>query len=883
MIKKVLVLGYYDRGNLGDDVFAYVFDKFLKQYTTNPKSSTQLEIQYEIKNIDDVNEISVDTDLILFGGGDLINDYFIHKLKNINTPKICPTYAVGIGIPYPGLIDEGYLDIFDVIIHRNKPDHEKLVNRYGEHRVKHLPDLSYLLTRFPNKKRSRSHSHTSANVRVHKDPKRIGICLAKPIYYPGDPEKYKSIIENFATFFVRIASIKQTRNNKWFPCISSNSEIEDPEYELIFLPFCTGKNKDQNDTQINQDVFEQIKDYGTFDNVLVQDTPIDIDNIIDVFNNFDYTVCTRFHAHVFSAMCNVPMLSVYSSRKVEHLLEELNLTDYGYKMEVDKELLYPIELNNDVLMSKFQHLVNNRQNIIHDLTSYNLINQERIENLMVTLQNLVYYPIHYYLPFEIHKIGTEKSHEILHCILKYFDVTIDSDLNGIDREGFIGEVMERANIYPTDENKSTIGQIMSFVLTRNKITYYNFGISENIFSPKYNLVESCKWIIEDYQQKHSSELQYNNLTNRVPFENRKLNMNFMVQHGLKGYHRSGWSYVLKNFQRLHSNNEQAPIFDAYLDKTFGWDYDFLTRIGFLPYMRNWVGVLHHTPNEEYSEHNLVEVFQKPLFQESLKYCKMLIVFSDYLKEWVVRQLKDNEHVTKIPNIVMLYHPTQLIDGCLHFSKHKYLHNRDKKVIHIGAWLRNTYKIYELNVPKRYRKCALKGKAMDNYFIKDELIDCICDNIVNCVNQEKTCEEYCVGIISRDTKKVNKYVVGLIDMIRRNHESVEIIERVTNETYDKLLSQNVVFINLMDASAVNTVLECIVRSTPILINRVPAVEEYLGKDYPLYYESLEEATKLLQNDIGILSAHNYLKSMDKTKFSIIECVKMLISSEAYITI
>ena len=64
------------------------------------------------------------------------------------------------------------------------------------------------------------------------------------------------------------------------------------------------------------------------------------------------------------------------------------------------------------------------------------------------------------------------------------------------------------------------------------------------------------------------------------------------------------------------------------------------------------------------------------------------------------------------------------------------------------------------------------------------------------------------------------------------KSVEVMEHLSDSAYDELLSENVVFLNLIDASAVNTVIECIVRNTPLIINRLPAIVEILGEDYPL---------------------------------------------------
>ena len=89
------------------------------------------------------------------------------------------------------------------------------------------------------------------------------------------------------------------------------------------------------------------------------------------------------------------------------------------------------------------------------------------------------------------------------------------------------------------------------------------------------------------------------------------------------------------------------------------------------------------------------------------------------------------------------------------------------------------------------------------------------------------------------------------------QEVEIVTRLSNKDYDELLSKAVLFLDLIDASAVTTVVECLARCTPLLINPLPPVKEYLGKDYPLYFESLEEAATKLQDEGMILAAHQHM--------------------------
>ena len=98
--------------------------------------------------------------------------------------------------------------------------------------------------------------------------------------------------------------------------------------------------------------------------------------------------------------------------------------------------------------------------------------------------------------------------------------------------------------------------------------------------------------------------------------------------------------------------------------------------------------------------------------------------------------------------------------------------------------------------------------------------------------------------------------------------------MSNNDYDQLLTENIVFINLVDASAVNTIIECIVRNTPIIVNNHPAVIELLGKDYPLYFSNCnnyfeinKDVNTLLTNTNNIKKAYQYLCKIDKSKFNI----------------
>ncbi len=97
----------------------------------------------------------------------------------------------------------------------------------------------------------------------------------------------------------------------------------------------------------------------------------------------------------------------------------------------------------------------------------------------------------------------------------------------------------------------------------------------------------------------------------------------------------------------------------------------------------------------------------------------------------------------------------------------------------------------------------------------------------------------------------------------------------------MLADNIVFVELYDASANNAVLECLARATPLLINPLPAVVEYLGQDYPLYFTSLAEAADKAQDSSYIYAAHEYLKTcLTRQKLSGDYFRRSFIESEVY---
>lgn len=130
-------------------------------------------------------------------------------------------------------------------------------------------------------------------------------------------------------------------------------------------------------------------------------------------------------------------------------------------------------------------------------------------------------------------------------------------------------------------------------------------------------------------------------------------------------------------------------------------------------------------------------------------------------------------------------------------------------------------------------------------------------------------------------ETDTYTKSILKCTNTHHpDGVDIINYLPAEQYEKLFENNVVFLDLLDASANNIIVECILHRTPVLVNRLPAIEEYLGKDYPLFFNNIEEASEKLSCQELILKAHQHLLKIDTEQFSLQNFINSVAKSKIY---
>lgn len=498
-------------------------------------------------------------------------------------------------------------------------------------------------------------------------------------------------------------------------------------------------------------------------------------------------------------------------------IESFTLT-FNYILEnyvqIKTELQKYKESEIDLLQTSYTNLINlcNQEFLLKRKSSPQYISVKDKDQLIQNVIDVI-----------VTKLNSRKS--------KYYTTCI---YNGYTLNKFINKITNKNSIVI-----QIIEEIL-WIITGDPHAPYYYGLLENILSMP--LLPQISWIIDDYYLNYKYNHDESNFT--------------LINKNFQELHRSGWQYIIDNLI-LEINTTTKLTIDTYIDKTFHWNNIFYKSKDIIPYKTQWIGFIHHTFSDYNNKYNCERLFNDDIFIESLKTCKCLIVMTEYLKKQILDKIKmlNIDYV----RVEVVYHPTEITYE--KFTWDKFILNESRSVIQIGNWLRNVFAIYNLELPNTSiikHKRVLRNKNTENYFLPPDFFD----------NFKKLDTDGSNDVLDMCKMSFqNMHVKSIYNTILNYENSVEEIGYLQNNDYDKLLSQNIVFINLIDASAINTLLECILRNTPILINPIEPVVEILGVDYPLYYSNLYEASCLLNNTNIIKDGYNYLLKVDKTRFYI----------------
>jgi hypothetical protein len=921
---NILVIGYYNHNNLGDEQYKISIPYVLNYISKN--KSPNIPIDCDFIDCDKLVHYDVSPyHVILLGGGDVLNTYFLNKLntKIGELEKKPRVLAFSVGIPYNSIFLESdniqKLEIFDHIFLRTLQDIPIFSNYFHENRISYLPDSSCFLKDALQSSRISSANYKEIYLKIHsisKNKKIINVNLCRHIYNKQTiyRENYLSIIRELSVFLKELIKLG---------------------YFIVLIPFNTKPNLNnsnddsnhENDIIIQRDILAYMNPYQ-IKNILSIEEEFTIPEILSFYSLFYISIPMRFHGTLFSIHSAVPMIPIYTTKKIKNILLDIDW-EYAYPLEKNEKDL-PISFNANKMIMIFTECVKyykqchlylkNKYNLFKDI--YNKTGELIYKKIFI--DNNFMEDFFEKSVFE----ESEKTQDSLPEIVLEKTTQIDtvSNTHLYNTDDHIQYIFEKLQSFAKENGFQDFREItdptlkniavstVSYFLTNQIDSNYNDGLNSKMFSLEYDFKKEWKWVIQHFQSSITK-----NGGDVIPDNPEGLfNISYIDQNDQSGAHRSGWKYVFDNIKYM--NNSQSPLkLDLYVDRTFHWKLDIYKNIGIIPYKSNWIGFVHHTFDTTFSDYNNKVLLQCPEFIESLRTCKGLIVLSNYLKNQFITEFEKIGIIA--PPIYAIRHPMDI--NVPQFSIEKFIHNPDKKIVNIGGWLRNIYSFYQLEISGKYnikmnienndnnqnnkeqvppnvsrclyflkrtfpkikwgniekkksvivsvnkkyelRKVALKGKYMDNYYPNSEFLDKLQEFISS--NIDSPYKNELPLLCSQNGTMKNNWYKHFFQYIEKIFAGVEVIHSIDNEKYDDLLTQNIVFLNLVDGSAINTLIECIVRNTPVVINRHPVTLEILGENYPLFYNNLNEIEFLLREPDIINYAHYYLKQINNQEYSI----------------
>jgi hypothetical protein len=806
----VWLIGYYQRGNYGDNLLQEAAQYLLRRHA--------------LRFLNDIDMVAVasgacalnllEPDYVVLFGGEVLTQYFLDRLVRLvrrmqvvrkEAQKPMPQIqAVGVSSNVPYLELAPYLNLFDLVLPRNALD----VDFFASREERSL-DIQTWESR---------NSGSQVSTR--------GLSAVDPVFLlPG---------------LARRGRLPTELNRKTLialPCASDETELEKQAWRTL-LTQCV-----QAGFRVLLGAFsiDPAQDDRASVQELLTQLPTEISQHMQAapsaselsFSRCAGVISARFHGVILAISQAKPFVAMRGSCKVRALIRDSGL-------DLRLHLWDPTDAAN------FTEQAQEKTNLFRNLTGPPEADRRCVARKCKQIAQDNYWkwqrslsqpflrpprPVHVALPWN----------ELVPALWK-----------------------AAARLREVSVNNHELAQILLMELTGNPTSCFAWGLAEKIaqitgqeegLRLTEGLLESLepdlKYLAEREMLRGSQELDCHlHLLGLVSwsysFPPGAFNTFFQHQRDAAGLHRVGWDSVIQSIENagLCTVHPDAPWLDMYVDRTFHWCRETMELSGTIPYQRPWAGFIHHTCFSDGIPNNAAALLSLPVFLASLPQCRALCVLSRALQHDLQGRLQALG--IGVP-VLTCYHPMPAVPLSKRFSPAAF--GAAPSIVQVGAWYRDLEAIYRLRARLTPQiKCqALCGPLMQGLY--NELLG------------ELQADED-PGTVSRPISRPISTAEHL-DPQRASEiiSEVELLQALSNDRYDQLLRSHILFIYLRDASAVNTVLEAIRYHTPILVNPLPAVVEYLGEAYPLYFRDLDEAAAKASNFDLVSEAHFYLANLD----------------------
>lgn len=325
------------------------------------------------------------------------------------------------------------------------------------------------------------------------------------------------------------------------------------------------------------------------------------------------------------------------------------------------------------------------------------------------------------------------------------------------------------------------------------------------------------------------------------------NISSIIQPCPAEQHYYGWSYIINNLKQQINPNPNGLKLHTWADSFF-WD-SLSNQLPTTP----WLGIIHSSINNDNNNFTVDRFLKSSQFLAAKDKCKGLISTTRH----VALYLKN--HID-IP-IYHLTHPKK--DISTKFNLKQYL--KSPKIIHNGATLRNFNEFF--NFDTKLKKVI--------YTVRDNpmLVQATNSNIDNfdTMYYMENNPDIVAGGFNTPEKAWNHYNLhghkeNRPTRFYKNLNNIEIYTGlVTEEKYIKRLTESIGFAFYYDCAASNLILEHIKSYTPLIVNKIPPIVEYLGFDYPLYLQDIiNKPDRYLYDPEFLQECSDYLKKISKHK-------------------
>jgi polysaccharide pyruvyl transferase WcaK-like protein len=266
---QVLVYGFYNHKNLGDDFFIEAFHKIFHEY------------QFNFTDHLTVNDI-VKSDAVFFGGGSFldqpISGYNIETVPLLKTRPLC---YIGVGVETDIHHQHKELIRWARFVATRTPNHIQKLQTLNPNTLS-IPDLVYAL---------------APKLSINKTPNSI-LVLPNISVVPthNDPHWMHSAWQHFKTEFAQ-----------------SLDDAIDNGRTIHFLPFCTDPKL--NDICIVHEIVAHMKHRNT--NFILTDQPTSFAATTELVSQFSAVISARYHGSIVADMCGVPYLTIHHHDKLK--------------------------------------------------------------------------------------------------------------------------------------------------------------------------------------------------------------------------------------------------------------------------------------------------------------------------------------------------------------------------------------------------------------------------------------------------------------------------------------------------------------------------------------------------------------------------------------